>query len=111
MICRMDEHATKTDFTNNEKNLTIGGELEFQVLDKNSLSLTPRAGDILASTSLAGLTKELFQSTLDLITPVANNVLEIEHYYTNVLPVLPAEAKTLDLTFAGTGTHPSADYL
>lgn len=107
----MDEHARKIDFTNNEKNLTIGVELEFQVLDKNSLNLTPRAGDILASTSLAGLTKELFQSTLELITPVANNVLEIEHYYTNVLPVLRAEAKTLDLTFAGTGTHPSADYL
>jgi len=107
----MEKHESEIDFNNSEKKLTIGVELEFQVLDKNTLKLTPRAGDILATTSLTGLTKELFQSTIELITPVANHVLEIENYYTNVLPVLRAEGKTLDLTFAGTGTHPSADYL
>lgn len=98
------------EFKNNVKSLTIGVELEFQVLDKASLNLTPRASDILSRTSLKELTKELFQSTLELVTPVCNNINEVARYVESVLPVLKYESESLGLTFAGTGTHPLADY-
>ncbi|HEY3402734.1 MAG TPA: YbdK family carboxylate-amine ligase [Ohtaekwangia sp.] len=98
------------DFTRNAKSLTVGVELEFQVLDKPTLNLTPRAEEILNRTSLKGLTQELFQSTLEFITPVMPSIREVEHYYRTKLSVLRAEGEALNLTFAGTGTHPLADY-
>ncbi|MEO7989683.1 MAG: YbdK family carboxylate-amine ligase [Chryseolinea sp.] len=98
------------EFASNTKSLTIGVELEFQVLAKSSLDLTPRANDLLTRTSLKELTKEFFQSTIELVTPIYNTIHEVEQYFKSVLPVLHHEGETLGLTFAGTGTHPFADY-
>lgn len=100
----------KITFLENDRSLTLGIELEFQVLDNTSLELTPRANEILESTSIPGLSKEFFQSTIELVTPICENVQEAEHYYKSFLPILCKEGGALDLTFAGTGTHPLADY-
>lgn len=105
---KSDQH--NIEFVRNEKSLTIGVELEFQVLDKTSLNLTPRAEELLTATTVKGLTKELFQSTIELITPICHTIHEVEKYYRSVLPLLHQEADKLDITFAGTGTHPLADY-
>jgi glutamate---cysteine ligase / carboxylate-amine ligase len=110
LIDKMKKTENSVDFAKNEKGLTVGVELEFQVLAKSSLNLTPRANDLLIRTSLNDLTKELFQSTIELVTPVCNTIHEVEHYFNSVLPVLHYEGESLGLTFAGTGTHPLADY-
>ena len=106
----MSKSKEAIEFRRNTKGLTIGVELEFQVLAKSSLNLTPRANDLLIRTSLRELTKEFFQSTVELVTPVCNSIHEVEHYFNSVMPVLHYEGESLGLTFAGTGTHPFADY-
>jgi carboxylate-amine ligase len=98
------------DFKTNKESLTIGVESEYQVLDATTLNLTPRANDILSMTTLTNLSNELFQSTIEFITPVCSSVREIEEYYTSAMPILHSEGKSLGLTFCGTGTHPRAGY-
>jgi glutamate---cysteine ligase / carboxylate-amine ligase len=97
-------------FKNNQNSHTIGIELEFQVLDKTSLHLTPRANEILEKTSLKELSKELFQSTIELVTPVCNTIRDVDNFFNSTLPILRSEGNALGLSFAGTGTHPVADY-
>ena len=46
------------DFKNNHNSLTLGVEMEIQLLDKETLNLTPRAEDILALVKKPGLVKE-----------------------------------------------------
>jgi carboxylate-amine ligase len=97
-------------FNNNKESHTIGVELEFQVLDKASLNLTPRASEILECTSLKGLSKELFQSTIELVTPVCETIHDANEFFSFAIPLLRSEGEILGLSFAGTGTHPFADY-
>jgi gamma-glutamyl:cysteine ligase YbdK (ATP-grasp superfamily) len=47
-------------FTQNEKALTLGVEMEIQLLDPKTLRLTPKAPDILKLIEHEKLTKEMF---------------------------------------------------
>ena len=106
----MSKFKEAIEFKPNTRALTIGVELEFQVLAKSSLNLTPRANDLLTRTSVRELTKEFFQSTIELVTPICNSIHDVAHYLNSMMPVLHYEGDSLGLTFAGTGTHPLADY-
>lgn len=99
------------EFKENKKELTFGVELELQVLDNNSLNLVPRANEILGITSIKNLAKELFQSTIELVTPICEKVSEAEDFFLTNLAVLKKEGDQLGLKFASTGTHPFANYV
>lgn len=97
-------------FKPNTTPLTLGVEMEIQLLDAESLQLVPMAPAILELLQGDKLTKELFRSTLELITGVCQDVHEVKQDLSQTLERVNAAGKKLGITFSGTGTHPLADY-
>ncbi|MFZ1632298.1 MAG: glutamate-cysteine ligase family protein, partial [Chitinophagales bacterium] len=64
-------------YKNNERSLTLGVEMELQLIDADTLRLTPKASEFLTAIKSDKLTKEMFKSTLEIITGVCNNVHEV----------------------------------
>jgi len=104
------EHIDGLEFTASKQELSLGVELEFQVLDEGSLLLTPRAQDILDKSGEEKLDHEFFQSTLEIRTDVCSNVVELEKDLQGSLDKVFAAARALNLRLGSTGTHPLADY-
>jgi len=98
------------NFTKNEKNLTLGVEMELQVLDAKTLLLTPKAGDILQAVEHPRLAKEMFQSTLEIVTAVCDTVHDVHRDFQEMLIPVQKYAVEHAIRFAGTGTHPLAMY-
>lgn len=84
--------------------------MEFQVLDKSTLQLTPRASEILNAIDSQRLTHEFFQSTLEVVTGVCKDVHEADKDLRESIRKVNDTASRLGLCFASTGTHPQADY-
>jgi glutamate---cysteine ligase / carboxylate-amine ligase len=101
---------TNLVFNENERILTLGVELEFQVIDRNSLLLTPRAHEVIAHVNANRVKPEFFQSSLEVITGVCNSAHEAEKELTNSLQLVKQSAETLGLKLSSTGTHPEGDY-
>lgn len=97
-------------FTPSARPLTIGVEMELQVLDARTLRLTPRAPDILARVRDAHLAKEMFQSTLELVTGICSSAVEAHRDLDDTFARVVGVAEELGLRFAGTGTNPLGDY-
>ncbi len=97
-------------FTKNEKSLTLGVEMEIQLLDHNTLRLSPQAPAILKMIEHDQLTKEMFKSTLELITGVCKDVHDVHRDLEYTLKEVKIACRTKNLLLAGTGTHPVADY-
>lgn len=97
-------------FAENEQILTLGVELELQVLEKDSLLLTPHAHQLIEHAGSKKLKHEFFQSTLEVITGVCNTVHDAKHELRQLLDIVRASAESLELKIASTGTHPEADY-
>lgn len=89
---------------------TLGVELEPQVLDGRTMRLTPRAPEILASVQDARLAKEMFRSTIEPITGICTTAREAVDDLSATLLNVRKVSDALGLRFAGTGTHPLADY-
>lgn len=90
--------------------LSLGVELELQVLDGATLQLTPRAEEIINLLNQQKLKREFFQSTIEVITGVCKDVPEVERDLRTSLNEVKVEASTLGLKLSSTGTHPEADY-
>jgi carboxylate-amine ligase len=97
-------------FTPSSKPLTLGVEIELQVLSSESLLLTPRADEIIAKSNNGKFKKEFFQSTLELVTGVCDDVHAVGADLSASINQAFEEARDLGLTVAATGTHPLADY-
>lgn len=97
-------------FKQNTKTLTLGVEMEVQLIDPHSLRLAPKAQEILKVVTHKKLTKEMFKSTLELITGVCENVQEVSIDLKGTLQEVQSICTEMDLLLAGTGTHPMADY-
>lgn len=97
-------------FKENDRPLTLGVELELQVLDKETLLLTPRAKEIISAANNPKLTHEMFQSTLEVVSGVCQNVQEVDRDLSASLDEVKQICPSLGLTLASTGTHPMADY-
>jgi carboxylate-amine ligase len=90
--------------------LTLGVELELQVLDARSLRLTPRAPEVLDRAHDLRLDKEMFRSTIELVTGICSTAREAVDDLRATLLNVRKVSDPLGLRFAGTGTHPLADY-
>lgn len=97
-------------FKENEQALTLGAELEFQVLDKETLQLTPRAQEIIESVNDNKIVREFFQSTVEVVTGVCPNVGDVSQDFLDSLIKVKAISQGRGLLLASTGTHPQADY-
>jgi carboxylate-amine ligase len=104
------EHIEGLEFVRSERELSIGVELELQVLDASTLLLTPRANDIIEYCKNKRLEHEFFQSTLEITTSIANGASEIEKDLKNSLNEVSLGAAELNLKLGSTGTHPLSDY-
>ena len=100
----------KLPFRNNETSLTLGVEMEIQLLDHKTLRLTPQAPSILKMIEHEKLTKEMFRSTLELITGISQDVHEVHRDLSMTLQDVRSACHTKNILIAGTGTHPVADY-
>ncbi|HET9054301.1 MAG TPA: YbdK family carboxylate-amine ligase, partial [Cyclobacteriaceae bacterium] len=97
-------------FKSNERILTLGVELEFQVIDNQSLLLAPRANEIIERAAHPQIKPEFFQSSLEIITGVCTTVFDAQTELKKLIGIVRKTAAEIDLKISSTGTHPEADY-
>lgn len=98
------------EFESSGDELSLGIEVELQVLDATSLLLTPQAQNILDQCQSEKLDHEFFQSTLEIKTGICRDVMSVEADLKESLDRVNATARRLNLALGSTGTHPAADY-
>lgn len=100
----------RLDFSSGGDQLTLGVEVELQVLDGDECRLAPRAQDLLSACNDEKFDKEFFQSTLEIKTDVCADALAVEHDLDSSFRKLNREASKLQLAIGASGTHPLSDY-
>lgn len=90
--------------------LTLGVEVELQIIDPTSRDLTPGSPSIFER--LGGeqphIKAELLQAMIEVSTPVCHSVQEVEAELTRHFDQVRGIGKDLGLTFATAGSHPFA---
>jgi len=104
------EHLSPLDFKSTEHDLSIGAELELQVLDSDSLLLSPRAAEIIELSDDKKIVPEFFQSTIEVVSRPCLNVHELKDDLKPTVFKAAGKANQLSLKLCSTGTHPLADY-
>lgn len=97
-------------FKENTKRLTLGVEMEFQLLDAETGTLAPRALELMQLIDDPCIDKEFFMSTLEIVTGVCNDMHEAVDQLGKVLDKITPVAESIGVAFASTGTHPLGDY-
>src|SRR5688572_20233431 len=97
-------------FTTSAHELSLGVELELQVLDGDSLMLTPRAAEIIELCDDNNIVHEFFQSTIEIVSGIGKNAHEIQDDLRPSVFKAYLKANQLSLKLSSTGTHPLADY-
>lgn len=91
--------------------LTLGVEVELQLMEKESLNLTPRAEELLAAFVGSDKVKpEFYLSTLEANTGICRNVQQVESDLKPTLQAIQQEADARGIVLASTGCHPFARY-
>jgi carboxylate-amine ligase len=104
------EQNAGLEFNNSPQELSLGVELELQVLDGDSLMLTPRAAEIIELCDDNNIVPEFFQSTIEIVSQVCRNVYEVQGDIRPSIYKAYLKANHLGLKLGSTGTHPLADY-
>ena len=90
--------------------LTLGVELELQLLSTNDYDLTPYAQDMLRlmeKIELPGsVVPEMTSSMIEISTGVCRTMGEVQRELTQIRNALVASADKLNIAIAGGGTHP-----
>lgn len=92
--------------------LTLGVELEFQILDQRSLNLTARAPRLLARVPEPlrdRVAPEFMQSILEIRTGVCDTVEEVARDLRRTIVVMEEVAAAEDCLFYGASLHPFAE--
>ena len=91
--------------------LTLGVEIELQLIDKATLNLAPRADELLKATQhLKKVKPEFYLSTVEVNTDKCITVLDIEQDLQSTLTELNPLAEKLGVALSTTGVHPFAKY-
>lgn len=91
--------------------LTLGVEIELQLIDKENLNLAPRAEELLAAcTNLKKVKPEFYLSTIEVNTDKCSTVQEVENDLRQTLIKLKDISDELGIAFSTTGAHPFAKY-
>jgi carboxylate-amine ligase len=91
--------------------LTLGVEIELQLIDPANLQLVARAIELLrACYKLAHLKPEFYQSTIELCTGVCRDVHGVGASFLKDVEALSAMASALEIALAMTGCHPITPY-
>lgn len=92
--------------------LTLGAELELQVIDPDTCDLTPRAPDLISDLSREThkVKSEIFQSMIEIETDICIDALQIQADLLSTSMKLTECAKNHNVLIGSTGTHPFAKY-
>lgn len=101
------ERKPKVKFGNSQK-FTLGGELEFQLVDCETWDLKPVCPEILAKVQSIRTKEEIFKSMIEVESDVRSNALEIEKDWTEEVKAIIPVAEELGAFLVGGGTHPFA---
>lgn len=88
---------------------TIGVEIELQILDPESLDLTPKAELLLEKCQSLGLERvkaEIHQSMLEVDSEISDDVKQCQEFLSTRIQQLNLTANELGLQLAVSGTHP-----
>jgi len=91
--------------------MTLGAEIELQVLDATSRDLSPGAPALLERlTSEPRIKPELLQAMLEVSSGVCDDVGQLKADLQETIARLRAAGRTLGLTFSAAGSHPFASW-
>lgn len=95
--------------------LTLGVEIEIQLLDRETLDLKPISPQILAQAERRPelrdkIKAEIFQSMLEINTGICRDAHEVSVDLESSIKWLETQARDLGLRLATAGTHPFANY-
>lgn len=91
--------------------LTLGVEIELQIIDPVTGNLMPRAPELLkAAAHLPHVKPEFYLSTVEINTGICANVQEVRDDLTQSISGLREVAEPMGLAFSTTGVHPFAKY-
>ncbi|KTD07719.1 carboxylate-amine ligase [Legionella jamestowniensis] len=91
--------------------LTLGVELELQLINAETYNLCSRAEEILEATiHLQKVKPEFYLSTIEVNTDICNDVQQAERDLFLTLSELQSSTKELGILFSTTGTHPFSKY-
>ena len=93
------------------RSYTVGAEEEFQLVDHATRELVPAVGDVLgASPDGSGLmAPELFQSCVEMVTPVFPDVGELARRLPTLRRVVARSCGEAGVAFLASGLHPFSD--
>jgi glutamate---cysteine ligase / carboxylate-amine ligase len=98
------------DFSASDE-LTLGVEIEMQIIDPRTLNLTPKAGEILkATTENKKIKPEVYLSMLEINTGICQDVTEATRDLDGTMAELKSLQEKHGVSFCTTATHPSAKY-
>lgn len=91
--------------------LTLGVEVELQLIDAKTFNLTSRAEEVLKATAeISKIKPEFYLSTIEINTDKCDNVSEIESDLSQTFSALQSATKNMQILFAATGSHPFSRY-
>lgn len=92
--------------------LTLGVEVEVQLLDKETLDLTPKSPEIfnIIGGESARIKAEIFQSMIEMNTGICKNAHEIKNDLASTMNRVAQVGESLGIRLASSGTHPFALY-
>ncbi|MBN8542951.1 MAG: YbdK family carboxylate-amine ligase [Alphaproteobacteria bacterium] len=109
----MQKFSTKTDEISFISNgiLTLGVEIELQLIDPTTHNLSSRAEELLTATAAIKKVKpEFYLSTIEINTDKCNDVHEAEEDLRDTLRQLVPIAESMGIHLSSTGSHPFAKY-
>lgn len=94
------------------QSLTLGVEVEVQLLDKETLDLTPKSPEIfnIIGGESGRVKAEIFQSMLEINTGICKNAHEIKKDLSTTMDQMAQVSDSLSIRMASSGTHPFALY-
>ena len=98
------------EFKSSPTELSLGVELELQVLDAESLLLSPRAAEVIELCDDNNIVPEFFQSTIEIVSGICKSAHDIQGDLRPSIYKAYVKANQLNLKLGSSGTHPMADY-
>src|SRR5215469_11652090 len=90
--------------------LTLGVEVELQLIDQKTLNLASRAEELLKTANIRKLKPEFYQSTVEINTDKCNSVQEIERDLSESINALIPVGNKMGIQFSTTACHPFSRY-
>lgn len=93
--------------------LTLGVEIELQIIDPETLQLASKAESLLKAAGSNGIKRlkpEIYQNMMEINTAKCQNVHEVEQDLLESFNALQALGKKEGVSFATTGVHPYSKY-